>query len=242
MDRNAGEWLRWTRAAVVAFVALFTGAVAHAAANGLLPSLTGLAFLYGFAVVVAAVLLGRPATMTRIVALTVGGQAAIHVALTATAGHAGDAAAGHPASHPTSHPAPLTQTPNLDGSGRRVGSMWDQYAATEPVTTAGGGNVNPIQHLITDLSAHAPMMAVHIAAAALVGIWLAVGERALWTVLALTAGVMFAAVMTAVATRRPRVVPAVLRVAVPWRDPAPPHLRAVARSVVRRGPPPPLAA
>lgn len=234
MDRNAGEWLRWTRAAVVAFVALFTGAVAHATANGLLPSLTGLAFLYALAVVVAALLLGRPATMTRIVAITVAGQAVIHVALTATAGHAGDAGAAHPAAPQT----PLTQAPNLDASGRRVGSLWDQYAAAEPVATAGtGGGMNPIEHLITDLSAHAPMMAVHIVAAALVGIWLAVGERALWTVLALTAGAVFAAVVTAVAALRPRVVPAVLRVAVPWRDPAPPHLRAVARSVVRRGPP-----
>lgn len=232
MDRNAGEWLRWARAAVLAFVALFTGAVAHATANGLLPSLTGLVFLYALTVVVAAVLLGRPATMTRIVTLTVAGQAVIHVALTATAGHAGDAGTAHPAAPQ----APLTQSPAIDESGRRVGSLWDQYAATEPVSSAGSG-VSPIGHLISDLSAHAPMMAVHIAAAALVGIWLAVGERALWTVLALTAGVVFAAVVTAVASLRPRVVPAVLRVAVPWRDPAPPHLRAVARSVVRRGPP-----
>lgn len=232
MDRNAGEWLRWSRAAVLAFVALFTGAVAHATANGLLPSLTGLVFLYAVTVVVAAVLLGRPATMARIVTLTVAGQAVIHVALTATAGHAGDATGAHPAAPRAS----LTQAPTLDESGRRVGSMWDQYAATEPVTPTGGG-VDPIAHLITDLSAHAPMMAVHIAAAALVGSWLAVGERALWTVLALTAGVVFAAVGTAVASLRPRVVPAVLRVAVPWRDPAPPHLRAVARCVVRRGPP-----
>lgn len=237
MDRNAGEWLRWARAAVLAFVALFTGAVAHATANGLLPSLTGLVFLYAVTVVVAAVLLGRPATMTRIVTLTVAGQALIHVALTATAGHAGDAGAAHPAAPQAS----LTQSPALDESGRRVGSMWDQYAATEPVTSAGGG-ANPIGHLISDLSAHAPMMAVHIAAAALVGVWLAVGERALWTVLALTAGAVFAAVVTAVASLRPRVVPAVLRVAVPWRDPVPPHLRTVARSVVRRGPPALLAA
>jgi hypothetical protein len=232
VNRNAGEWLRWARAAVLAFVVLFTGAVAHTTANGLLPSLTGLVFLYAVTVVAAAVLLGRPATMTRIVTLTVAGQAVIHVALTATAGHVGDAGAAHP----TAPQASLTPSPALDESGRRVGSLWDQYAATEPVTSAGG-DVNPIGHLISDLSAHAPMMTVHIAAAALVGIWLAVGERALWTVLALTAGVVFATVVTAVASLRPRVVPAVLRVAVPWRDPAPPHLRAVARSVVRRGPP-----
>ncbi|WP_109508633.1 hypothetical protein [Nocardioides speluncae] len=236
MDRNAGEWLRWSRAAILAFVALFTGAVAHASADGLLPSLTGLAFLYGFTVVVAAVLLGRPATMARIVTLTVAGQAAIHVALTATAGHTGDAGATHPAAAQT----PLISAPNLDESGRRVGSLWDQYDAVEPVAASGG--VNPIAHLVTDLSVHAPMMAVHVVAAALVGIWLAVGERALWTVLALTAGVVLAAVVTAVGSLRPRVVPAVLRVAVPWRDPAPPHLRAVARSVVRRGPPLLLAA
>ena len=44
----------------------------------------------------------------------------------------------------------------------------------------------PVGHLINDLSAHASMMAVHLAAAVLVGLWLGYGERCLWTLLALT--------------------------------------------------------
>ena len=37
----------------------------------------------------------------------------------------------------------------------------------------------PVGHLVSDLSAHAPMMVVHLVAAALVGLWLAHGERCL---------------------------------------------------------------
>jgi hypothetical protein len=43
------------------------------------------------------------------------------------------------------------------------------------------------------MTAHAPMMAVHLVAAALVGLWLAYGERCLWTMIAVTGRRLFAA-------------------------------------------------
>jgi hypothetical protein len=54
--------------------------------------------------------------------------------------------------------------------------------------TAHAAHVDPgaIQVLIETLSAHAPMALGHAAAAALVGLWLAAGERALWSLLALS--------------------------------------------------------
>ena len=44
-----------------------------------------------------------------------------------------------------------------------------------------------VQHLVADIGAHAPMMVAHLLAAALVGCWLAVGERAAWSFVRLTA-------------------------------------------------------
>jgi hypothetical protein len=84
------------------------------------------------------------------------------------------------------------------------------------------------------------MMAAHLAAAAAVGIWLAVGERTLWTLLALAAGVLLRPLLLAVAW---------FRLAVGHRPAAPvfsvlvalPALDRLARSVRRRGPPALLA-
>jgi len=82
------------------------------------------------------------------------------------------------------------------------------------------------------------MMGLHLSAAALVGLWLAVGEQALWTVVVLTGAVMVALVVTPplALPRRPRVVAAARRTGRPV------VLRALERSVVRRGPPSLLAA
>ena len=40
------------------------------------------------------------------------------------------------------------------------------------------------QHLMTDMSVHAPMMLAHLMGAAAVGMWLGIGERALWALIA----------------------------------------------------------
>jgi hypothetical protein len=165
----------------------------------------------------------------RLVSMLVGGQAAIHLALTVTAGHAGDAATAGAAAGPSRGTA-LGALPVTDG--HRVGSLQDAYQGVTgrpPMTPA-----LPVGHLVDDLSAHAPMMAAHLAAAALVGLWLAHGERCLWTLLALGGRRVLAAVLL--------LVPVPPAPASRWRHAAVatlagPRSRWLVRPDSRRGPP-----
>jgi hypothetical protein len=178
----------WTRASGVGAIAFFLGVAGHVTADGLLPGPWLLGALLGFSVLVSAPLLSRPAGTLRLVSMLVGGQAAIHLVLSVTAGHAGDAGSAAPSLR---RATALGSLPVADG--HRVGSLQDAYQgmAGQPAMTP----VVPVGHLINDMSAHAPMMAAHLAAAALVGLWLAHGERCLWTVLALTGRRVLAAVL-----------------------------------------------
>ena len=123
----------------------------------------------------------------------------------------------------------LAQLPVVDG--HRVGSFQDAFVGTsaQPATTP----TLPIHHLVADLSAHAPMMAAHLAAAALVALWLAYGERCLFSVLALTARLLLALVRPGAGGRRSSRAAHLSQpvVATPCR-----HFL-VGRSVSRRGPP-----
>lgn len=227
MNGTAGPLLRRVRGAVLAFVVMSTGVVAHVAADGLLPSVPALVALYVACALALAWLLGRPATTTRIVLLTVGGQTAVHAVLTMSSGHVGDApAVAAPA------PAPPTTLATAGGSG----SLFEQYEASRPQIDAQLAIPHGVQHLISDLTGpHAPMMVLHLLAAALVGLWLAAGERALWTLLALTVAVVVPALGALLAGRRlPTPTPALPAAFEPT---TPLHLVALARSVVRRGPP-----
>lgn len=169
--------LLWTRACCVGLVAFAFGVLGHVFADGLLPGPLMLTALLCFSVVISAPLLSRPASSLRIVSMLVGGQTGIHVVLTVTAGHRGDAPVTAP---PT--PAPLS-LPMVDG--RRVGSLQDAYHGLSDQSSSFAPSL-PVGHLVSDLTAHAPMMAAHLIAAAAVGLWLAHGERCLWTLLALT--------------------------------------------------------
>ena len=145
--------LRWARALVAGSVAFVLGVTGHVMADGLLPGPVGLAVLLAFSVLLAMPVLGRRVSSVRTVGLLVGGQTFIHLCLTMTAGHRGEVR-GHIA---TATPAGLSQLPVVDG--RRVGSLQDAYLGTPD------GAVTPVLpgHLIGDLQAHAPMMAVHLA-------------------------------------------------------------------------------
>ncbi|MFC6343996.1 hypothetical protein ACFP8W_18600, partial [Nocardioides hankookensis] len=91
----------------------------------------------------------------------------------------------------------------------------------------------PVGHLISDLSAHAPMMVAHLVVAALVGLWLAYGERCLWTILALTGRRILAAawaIQPVVAAPRLTLLDSVLA-------PAGPRSVWLVRPDSRRGPP-----
>lgn len=226
MDTTAGSWLRWVRAAVLAFVAMSTGTVAHVTADGRLPSVPMLVLILAGCVVAAALLLGRPATTTRIVALTAGGQAGIHALLTMTAGHAGD-----PVARSTVHPPPPRSLVDPNASG----SLFEQYNAARPQVDADLAVPAGVVHLVQDLTGdHAPMMLVHLLAAAVVGLWLASGEHALWTLVALAAAVAVPSLRALLGT--PVHAPVLPATSTAYGD-RPPYLLFLTRSLPRRGPP-----
>lgn len=98
-----------------------------------------------------------------------------------------------------------------------------------PVTGPGH---DPFDQVMSHVVGHAPMMAAHLAVAALLGLWLARGERALWTLIALaTRWIVALAPGLAVLDARPRTLtspaPGPLGPRSPWQ----------ARPHTRRGPP-----
>jgi hypothetical protein len=246
MDRSAGPLLRWARAVLLAAVAMASGTLAHASAGGLIPGRTALLVLFGICVVIAATLLGRPASTLRVVVLVMAGQTFIHGSLTALAGHKGDPPPTH---SPAPRPLPQVPVPQA-GSGSRSGSLYDQLYANRSTATAPPQLTvpAPVQHLLADMTGpHAAMALAHLAAAALVGLWLARGERALWTILDLMQAARNGLAHSLVTSRALlRLVLGRLASVLARRVGRPasaetvrtrPTTRLLARSVVRRGPP-----
>ncbi|WP_182526482.1 hypothetical protein [Nocardioides dongkuii] len=215
------------RAVLLASVTVFLGVAGHVTADGLLPGPVALGMLVVVAVVAAAAFLSRPATALRLVTLLVGGQALVHTVLSAGGGHVGDPVRA--ATAPVPHgPATL---PTVDG--RRVGSLQDAWASGADHAAAPR---LPLSHLVPTAE-HAPMMLAHALVAVLVGLWLAVGERALFTLLALAAAVVLRPLGVLGALARAG-VPVVRRPAARRPvAPVPPRPLLLARCVVRRGPP-----
>ena len=204
---TAAPWLRWTRAGTVATVATLLAVGAHVQAGGPVPSVPVLAFLVLGLTAASATLLAGPASTLRVVLLTAGGQLVAHHVLTAASA---PAAAGSP-------------TRGLAGmAGHHAGHVVEHGA---PDTVPGiGALASPL------LAADARMVAAHLAAAVVVGLWLAAGERAVWTLLT--------------HIWRSLRLPVSLTPSTPVPDSAPaPRLagttlaRIAAGSVVRRGPP-----
>ncbi|MGD9960840.1 MAG: hypothetical protein AB7U42_15615 [Nocardioides sp.] len=178
MEAHMDRCVLWARAGALGSIAFGLGIAGHVSAEGLLPGPVVLVVMLLVALLSSASLLKRPASGLRLVAMLVGGQTLVHLALTVTAGHAGDpvrTSLGH-------RSTALSSLPVVDG--HRVGSLQDAYqsVAGQP----SGTPTLPVGHLVNDMSTHAPMMIAHLAAAALVGLWLAYGEHCLWTVIALT--------------------------------------------------------
>ena len=220
--------LLWWRAGIVSAMTFLVGAVGHVSTGGRLPPWFALTAMLAVGTAISAVVLTHPASARRIVALVVLGQTACHGLLSVTAGHAGDAVAVTAAA-PTS-PGSLPVR-----GGARVGSLQDHYEAMLRAPSAGPALTMPDPVAVLD---HLPMFLAHMLAAVLVGLWLAAGERALWSLLTL----VFAAVVALVIV--PPAVPVVARRRAPLRRrPATlPSLAHVGRTVVRRGPPALLAA
>ena len=254
MEPSVGIALRWARAALLAAVALFTGSVAHVSAGGLMPGATALVLILLASTTVAARFLGRPASTTRVIVLLMVGQTFVHGTLTALRGHRGDPSL---ATAPTPTPNPVPSLPQPSTGTRRVGSLYDQLYGAQGQVPGTGQHLQltvpaPLQHLIADMTGpHALMAAAHLAAAALVGLWLAWGERSLWAMLTLLARGLgeitrpaitayysvLLAVSCAARLLRVVVVPAAAEShSLLRRD------RMLSRSVVRRGPPALLSA
>lgn len=236
-----GPALQWARGGLLAAVMVFLGIAGHVTADGLLPGPGTLLALGVLAAPMCTAFLARPASRLRIVTLLTGGQAVVHLALSLTGGHVGEAQAhgvGSGSLRPATGAGPVL--PSVDG--HRVGSYLDAFQASAP--TSGTGSLAPalpVGHLIDDLHSHLPMMLAHLLAAVLVGLWLAAGERCLWHLLHLTArraARIVAPLQLLSALRWLALRAAVRRVPSPPGRLDPPRLLLrVTRCVVRRGPP-----
>lgn len=187
----------WARAVALGPVVLLSGVVSHVTADGLLPGPGVLVVLLAVCTAVSAVLLRTRASALRLVALLVGGQGLTHLLLSAGAGHTGSgatttvAAGGSPAAGSALHAA-------ADEGGRRVGSLSDHFEAATaaggraaevaPLGAAPGGLGSSVGHLADHALAQGPLMLVaHLLGAVALGLWLALGESALWGLLVLAA-------------------------------------------------------
>lgn len=208
--------MRCARAVVLAAVVLLAGSLAHASADGLLPGAASMTTLFVVLAAACAGVLGRAVSAGRLVALTVGGQLAVHTALSVLAGHRGEhhALAGAPSG--------AASVPHLHEAAPGGPSAW----AT---------------HAVQDVLERPAMALAHVLASVLVGLWLAVGERALWALVALArcrAGTSLRAALQALGAvvvllhdvRRAVVVR-------PSRDEPRPQLPLWSRGPARRGPP-----
>jgi hypothetical protein len=237
--------LMWSRATLLAVVVVVVSSLGHVLADGLLPGPVAMAGLLLVATVVSARFLTRQASAPRLVVLLLGGQAAAHGVLSLLAGHGSGHGIGQGAAASEARFV-------FDGRQvERTGSYFDQVEAMQAAAPAvvvtgpaqaGGG------HLVEHLAAQgAPMLLAHLAAVALLGVWLAVGERALWTVLTLAGNRVVDVVTRAARTpghsvalllervRRATYLGGTGRAAVPL-----PHL--LHHVVAHRGPPALLAA
>ena len=160
MEGNAT--LRWVRALVLAAVMLGSGIAGHSTAGASSPSPLVLVPLFAAATVAIAPLLGTRASPRRVVTLLAVGQVLIHLLLQSLAATAALVVTGH--------------TTAVSGQGSSPG------AAHSP------GHASGSEQLGSALTGdHLGMVLAHVAAAVVVGLWLAAGERAAWTLLALAA-------------------------------------------------------
>lgn len=204
---------------LLATVSLLIGSLAHVSADGRLPGTTALLLLFGGLAIVCSRLLGTTDSRPRVVVLVVSGQAFIHLGLTAMAGHGSARALPAqplPAPSPGAHASMAELMPVTPQASLAVPS-W----VTDEIAMLAGP--------------HAFMAVAHLAAAALIALWLASGEAALFAVLALATGavlrLLVALPVPPLPSTRPTHVPVARRAnAHSRRDPkrGPPGRRLVA--------------
>lgn len=209
---TAATGLRWTRATAVATAATLVAVTAHLSGDGSTPSSPVLGFLVLALTMALAPLPACPASRTRIVLLTVGGQFVAHATFAWAAAQGSGASA---AAHVSSAGAP--------------GGVHHAHAST----AAGISTAAPLlEHVF---AADPRMLAAHTAAAVIVGAWLVAGERAVWALMGLLWRALVPTLLPPPPSRAP--APATLP-----RDAATLLPRIASGTVVRRGPPHLLAA
>lgn len=188
--------LLWVRAALLGSVGVLSGVVSHAAADGLLPSVGWLVALTAASTLVAARWLRRRRSAPALVGLALAAQTGVHLVLSILSGHRGETPAA-----PVLTPA--TPSPALSLEDALMGVQVDPAVAPDLGWTG---------HALDHLTAMGPWMALaHVAGAALLGIWLAAGEAAMWDLLlfvAATVHARLAAPSAPVVRRPPRAAPA----------------------------------
>ena len=235
---RSGPWLRLVRAGLLAGATLAVASIAHVSADGNLPSQPGMFWIWLLATVTVAPLLGRPASMRRIVALLCAGQAAIHLLLTVIAGHG-------PPQQRSAEAAQFATTSMLGPHAHPPGTP-----AVHSHASSGAGASDVFGHLLEELTSvdGLIMTASHLVGAAVVGVWLATGEKLLWNCLRAVAHLVVLRVGATLLVLRRSLVLLVhgLRALgvtprpAGWSDAPPgPMLQRILSPAPRRGPPAP---
>ncbi len=181
--------LRWARALTLASVMLCAGYSGHLTAGGVAPPPALLGPMLVVLTVAVAPFLDRPASATRVVVLMLAGQGCLHVALDLVGGAASASAAPM---HTAAGPGMAGMAGMVPGDPRSSSSILSTLCLT---------------------GTHLTMLLAHVGAALVVALWLAAGERAAWTLVAVTT---LAVARTWSALCGACVVPAVL---VTWTRP-----------------------
>ncbi len=169
----------WGRSAVLGGAVFATGTVSHLAGGGLLPHPVLTALLLAGAVLVASRLLTVRRSAGPLVAMVVAGQTLAHGLLSTLAGHRGQDGSAADVVVPVA-PVPAG-TP-------RTGNLLDHYTATYGAQTGDGAGLSAptgwLSHQVDHLVAQGPLMLLaHVGGAVALGLFLAVGEGALWRLL-----------------------------------------------------------
>ena len=175
--------LRWVRALTLASVLFTSGLAGHAAGGGLIPAASVLVSLFVLTAVAVALFAGAPVRPAAAVALLIGGQGLLHAALQLLNGTAVTA------------PVPIVMC-GADMGGMAASSTTSCHLMTHS-GAASHGLAMPLMS-----GGHLLMLLGHLAAAVVVGVWLAAGERALWMLLGIAARPVVEAWRTVAAVAR----------------------------------------
>jgi hypothetical protein len=179
MARDAG--LRRMRVLTLPSVLFASGLAGHLAGDGATPPGWVLVALFMLTVVAVAPFAGAALSPARVVALLIGGQGVLHAALQLLGGT-------------------FTATPTMPGAATGPGTGSAPASSHLMMHHSAEASHGPVMSLLG--GGHLVMLVAHLAAAVVVGVWLAAGERALWMLLALSARPLVDAWRTVTAVAR----------------------------------------